>query len=412
MKANLSLSVSVSCLLAMVMLVPTLSTGTSGLGASQTPLVAPRHVLGPPSSASAREALSDGITDTVMVPGPHPGRVRGAPHIATALPISRERSGLHGGAQVNGATACPNLTAPAVDPPDADVTTNVTIIITARWWFPNYPWRWNNLSFGNCSAPQYPWYIECEAGTPGSFNVSYSVKFPACTSTSPGTLLHVFPPLEVNTPIISRQLVDAEDTVTLRADITGGAPGPDAIEWEGLPDGCVSQPNPSISCSPRSPGLFHIQASVVDIGQGNVTSAPVYLSVAPAFSILSFQERPRDPVVGSVVEFGVQLSGGVSPFDFQYSGLPPGCGPEDSDHFQCEVRWTGDFAVRLTVSDAAGDLRNDTMNVSVLYPTSLPPAGALAYVAPVVLATVAGVSGLVGYSLIFRLKARVARPRR
>ncbi len=163
---------------------------------------------------------------------------------------------------------------------------------------------------------------------------------------------------------------------TLLTVAESGGYGALSYRYSGLPPGCRPIDGPAFSCVPASPGAFRVSVRVAD-AYGGSANASLTLNVLPdptsPPAILSFTAQPAIPVPGETTNLTVELSGGSAPFTYVYGGLPPGCGTADVDPLPCTPTATGNFTVRVTVSDAQFRSATATLSLPVVASTGPPP---------------------------------------
>jgi hypothetical protein len=214
--------------------------------------------------------------------------------------------------------------------------------------------------FGFSCAPTAtgPYTVDVEAtnitGATGNASVSGSV--------SPS--LHV-------TLSASPSTVTAGKPMSFDYQVTGGL-SPYQLVWGNLPSACsgsapssISDNNPdSFGCTPSQAmgsGPTQVTLQVSDNAQpADTQSASTQLTVVAQLQVAL--EVPSGSVsVGSSISIGYQVTGGVSPYTLQWSGLPSGCSSaapgsasdNNPDRFQCQPTQAGSMQVDLQVTDSA-----------------------------------------------------------
>ncbi|MGI0132629.1 MAG: hypothetical protein ACREDK_06010 [Thermoplasmata archaeon] len=116
----------------------------------------------------------------------------------------------------------------------------------------------------------------------------------------------------------------------------------------------------------------------------NVTYGPVRRGatvplavVAPALVVTPLTARPALLLVGGSTTFSLNASGGVPPYQYTYSGLPPGCPSSNAPSIPCTPSQAGVYSVVATVRDIAGQTATETLAFDVTtitqVQTSAPP---------------------------------------
>lgn len=135
-------------------------------------------------------------------------------------------------------------------------------------------------------------------------------------------------------------------------------------------------------------------------GTLNVSGSPVAVTVtftpstsAPSVSL--FTISPVSVVKGSSVTLTVAVTGGASPFTFEYSGLPAGCVSVNSSTLTCTPTETGTRIVEVTVTDSVGREAFGNASLTVAAAGSTGPGGP----------TVLGLPAVEGYAVIVGILA-------
>lgn len=75
---------------------------------------------------------------------------------------------------------------------------------------------------------------------------------------------------------------------------------------------------------------------------------------------------PDSIQVGQTTKLSVQITGGNSPYTYDWSGLPAGCSPANSDPLTCTPTSAGTYSVTVTVTDSRGiSVTSLTLTVTV-----------------------------------------------
>jgi lysophospholipase L1-like esterase len=88
----------------------------------------------------------------------------------------------------------------------------------------------------------------------------------------------------------------------------------------------------------------------------------VRVTTTTAPTISSFTASPNPVVAGETTYLNVTAYQGNPPYDYAYSGLPPGCQSANTSSLSCTPQFAGNFTVRVYVNDSVGlsALPNDT----------------------------------------------------
>lgn len=134
-----------------------------------------------------------------------------------------------------------------------------------------------------------------------------------------------------------------------------GAVAPNAtIYWYGLPTGCSGHNSTFLSCVPTGAGSFEVNVSTVSPDGLTLGSASLHYTVFPNLTVQMPTGRPLsgDLDAGQTATFSVNVSGGAGGYQFDWSGLPPGCFPLDSATITCTPAQSGSYAINANVTDS------------------------------------------------------------
>ena len=151
--------------------------------------------------------------------------------------------------------------------------------------------------------------------------------------------------------------------VNLTVHVIGGFL-PYSFSYSGLPGGCASANVSALSCTPGAEGTYSISVNVTD-ASGNETSATTSLTVGPALSIVSFVALPASVEVGGRSLLAVTVSGGLTPYSYQYTGLPPGCSSQTVPTLPCSPWENGTYRVEVHATDVEGSTAEASVSLTV-----------------------------------------------
>jgi hypothetical protein len=163
-------------------------------------------------------------------------------------------------------------------------------------------------------------------------------------------------------------VITAGANLTLNASVALGAPGPYRFDYGGLPAGCSSANASSLTCRPSAGGNYTIRLAVTDT-DGFRVSANATVRVNGVASV-GFYASPATTDVNVSVELHAAVSNGTAPFEYVYSGLPPGCAPADTPTLACAPSVAGFYTIRVNVTDSYGFVTEGRALIAV----NLPPA--------------------------------------
>lgn len=158
--------------------------------------------------------------------------------------------------------------------------------------------------------------------------------------------------------------------VAVRATVLGGT-GALLYTYSNLPIGCPSGGVANLTCTPTEAGTFDVTLVAVDaLGVSANGTATLSVAVHPSVRSLALSRSTID--AGMEVNASIDLSGGVAPFSFVYSGLPAGCSGSNATAITC--RPTGGVTGSFNVSVAARDRFGFTATGSELLRINPAPA--------------------------------------
>jgi large repetitive protein len=208
----------------------------------------------------------------------------------------------------------------------------------------------------------------------------------------------------------SRSSTDPGVPVTLTVTGSGGLPTTGGfgytIHWTGLPSDCKASGPAAFACSWSSPGHEPITATVTDANGGTSAPASVSITVVAALSV-AIEQTSYSALEGQTVSISANVSGGVGPFHYAWSGLPAGCSGATGANLSCQFQASGTFAISVKVTDGLGQNATATGAISIqpLF-LGLPAAEGFAVVGGVV----AALAAAVGVAFLLRARRRRRTP--
>jgi hypothetical protein len=236
-------------------------------------------------------------------------------------------------------------------PPKVTIGAHGTITAIVAGGTPYFSYNWTKLPTG-CTAANLS-TISCAPTKAGTFNVTVGVTDSigkSATLTAPFT---VAPRPTVSSFYASPAEIDYGQSSLLYANVTGGT-APYSYVWTNLPTGACAAANVSpLPCKPAELNLIQISVKVSDVfgfsvkGTVNLTVNQVLRESAAGISSLTAD-------VGTKIAFWLNTTGGTSPYTYNLSGGPPGCGSSTTNPLSCTPTAAGTYTVIETVTDAAG----------------------------------------------------------
>jgi PKD repeat protein len=175
--------------------------------------------------------------------------------------------------------------------------------------------------------------------------------------------LTVEPALERPQPIVSSSAPTLGEVVSFRANVTGGV-SPYTLAWT-FGDGSTAGDEAAPLHAYSSTGAFEVSLRVKD-ALGILASGYLNLTVGPPPPLeASVTESPSSLPVRDLLTIETQVQYGTAPFEYVYSGLPPGCTSQDSPTVTCSPITAGTYSILVTVTDAKGASANASVSILV-----------------------------------------------
>jgi hypothetical protein len=221
---------------------------------------------------------------------------------------------------------------------------------------------WSGLPPG-CQGNAVLSAFACAPTTPGTYvmAVTFTDPWGEPATSSPVTLV-VNPLPAITGASISPSTIDVGVSTTLMAAETGGT-GPFTWSYEGLPSGCTSTNQDTLTCSPSAAGSYNLTVTVTD-SFGEIAQGLVKLVVNPLPSLRASVSQPT-AAFGKTVTFTVNLTGGTGPFKLSYAGLPPGCLSANFTSLSCVPSKAGTYQVNVSATDAFGKVASQVVTLVV-----------------------------------------------
>jgi hypothetical protein len=230
----------------------------------------------------------------------------------------------------------------------ADIGQTASFTCDAVGGFSPYGYSWN-LGDGTTSELQD---VSHNYTSPGQIELTCSVTDNLQDYALGSAPFTVFPDPTADL-IAEPNSADIGQTVNFTVQAKNGSGGY-SYDWSNLPTGCDPANTATITCVPKTAGIFHIEANVTD-SNGFVTptlsfSFQVYADPtlsAPVVSPTTFDLGQQTTITLSATE-------GYGTLSYRYTGLPPGCKTTNSTILACTPIITGNYQIIATVTDADG----------------------------------------------------------
>lgn len=246
----------------------------------------------------------------------------------------------------------------------ADVDQSVSFFVVVTGGSGGYAFIWSGLPPGCASASSAT--VDCIPSDNGTFVVGVQV------TDSDGQVRNALPMnftafsayFCVGYPTESRFSMDLGQTVYFTEACVGGF-RPYIYNWSDLPPNCKDINSDNISCTPSSWGTYWVSVEIRDQTGAWYDTDAVELSVIEPLTGASLVAVPGTLTVGQSLSLGVSVGGGTGVYTYYWSGLPPGCTPNDQSTIACTPTSAGSFQVSVTVTDSNGGSSSATTTVVV-----------------------------------------------
>jgi YVTN family beta-propeller protein len=250
----------------------------------------------------------------------------------------------------------------APNPITLGMTTHIDVAVVGE--SSSYSFAYDGLPSG-CASVATP-SLSCAPNTVGSYHITVWVNSTGGVDLSANLTLRVF-----SRPSVSlapeHLVVGVGETLSIQAIVSGGT-APFTFRYTASTGsaGCVLVNSPLLNCTPASTGSFTVAVNMTDtFGYGsNSTSAAVTVSTAPR---IAFSASSTSPSLGQTVALLANVTGGLGPYTYSYSGLPPGCVSTNVSRVACLPTQAGFYNITAFASDAYGTRVSDTTEIHVIF---------------------------------------------
>lgn len=292
---------------------------------------------------------------------------------------------------VNAASAL-TVSTPVANPPVVDAGVALKLNVTITGGSGGYNITWLGLPIGCASSNSSK--LTCHPQNPVPTSMTYSVSVQVVdgagsTVTSNATTVQVNERLSVSVGG-TRNLGVVPWTMQYTASPQGGT-APFQIFWL-FGDGTNGSGNP-VNHTYSSVGTYTAYVFVND-SLGEFASARYQpVQVAPPITV-TVSASPQSLDVGDSLVLQAVASGGFPPYDYAWSGLPPGCAAGNLATLSCSPTGSGKFTVSVLVTDQQEYRAGNTTEIGVGLPGLFSSDGVIGWVilvggaAPLVVAAV------------------------
>lgn len=235
----------------------------------------------------------------------------------------------------------------------------------------------------DCESGENPFSFSFDGEPVGSYNLTvvafvYSSLSSCEQGQSQGLIgsylasapITVYPDLW-STPIsITPTPADLGNGIGLESSPSGG-PGEYSHEWAFWPLdgqsaaalGCTGLSSLQVSCVSQVPGNWTVNVTVTDSLGGRYTATGSFeFVIHPEVTSISVV---APVVVGDQLQLTPTFGGGVGPYSFNWSGLPPGCPASPTLGIICNPTLPGKYSVTFSVTDFFGLAARKSVQVVV-----------------------------------------------
>ncbi|HYA10261.1 MAG TPA: hypothetical protein VEH10_01095, partial [Thermoplasmata archaeon] len=251
-------------------------------------------------------------------------------------------------------------------PSTTQVGGSSTLTITLANGVPPYAWT---LYDGN---------VEVDSGTSASATYTFTPSAAgtytfylnatdAVGSLSEATVKVTVEPALAATLSASASRIDVGQTSVLTFGFSGGvAPVTWTLTVSGSSANLSGVTGEEYTFSPGAPGTYTFYLNATD-AVGSVSRASVRVVVDPTLSAGAASATPNPLDAGqSTTVSTTGATGGLGPYTYTWSGLPPGCAdPGSVTVFSCTPSIAGTYPVTLTVTDANGNTATTVVTLDV-----------------------------------------------
>ncbi len=184
----------------------------------------------------------------------------------------------------------------------------------------------------------------------------------------------------VSTPVASPSSADVGQNVTFT--VTSVVPaGPNSrYVWLGLPTGCASVSEASVTCRITTSGTSQVSVRLTDPNNDTVTGATSAFT-AYADPSVGLNATAPNLDLGMTTTLTASVAGGSGTFRYAWTGLPSGCSGLSSGSGRtatatCTPTGAGSYAVRVRATDSNGISANSTALTLVVAPAEALAASA------------------------------------
>ncbi len=247
---------------------------------------------------------------------------------------------------------------------ETDVGVPVSFTATVADGVAPHAFTWS-FGDGGTSAEALPSHAYA---TPGTYTVDVEITDVFAANASAMTTVLVNPRPAISAVAAAPAITDVGYPVRLEASGAGGTGG---LAWTWTFGDGAAAAGAAPSHTYATAGSFLAQVWAND-SLGVVAYANLSVLVVPLPRITSFSADPASIHLGEPATLSAAVAGGVGPYTYLLSGLPPGCLSENTDTVSCLPNATGTFTVTMYVSDTLGAQDSAVLTLTVQPVTTEP----------------------------------------
>jgi YVTN family beta-propeller protein len=245
------------------------------------------------------------------------------------------------------------------DPAVVDVGVTTRFTVDAVGGIGTLSYDYTGLPPG-CASANRP-SLACDPTSAGTFDIKVFVNDTEGNSANSTTALVVdLAPSVV--AIATPSPTDANATTVLSASTTGGT-GPFNYTW--IFNGSIRAYGVAAAHVFPSPGNDTVRVYANDTF-GLVSVGMTTVRVYPQL-VVDLASSNETPLLGQTVAFVTTVSGGLGPFNYTYTGFPPGCVSEDKPAIGCLPTQADFYNITVGVRDQNGITANSTAMIHVVF---------------------------------------------
>jgi YVTN family beta-propeller protein len=130
--------------------------------------------------------------------------------------------------------------------------------------------------------------------------------------------------------------------------------------------GCAVSTGPSMKCIPTATGNFTVTVHVTDAYKNTWNATSLNVRVYPPLTASVTVSNATLWLGDSVLILG-SASGGLAPYSYNFTDLPPGCVPQGTDQIGCLPTESGNYTIQFVTHDANNWSASATHPLSVTF---------------------------------------------